>query len=171
MGWLDLSNVSNILRQSYVNGFLDVSRTLIVRGDASMNGNLFVAGNLNSVTPSSNDNSTRVATTEFVKNQSYSTISYVDSSLNNLRTYTDTSLNAKVGIDYVDSSLNTLRTYTDTSLNVKVGIDYVDSSLNDLRTYTDTSLNVKATIASPTFTGIVTIPTAIVTTLNATGDS
>ena len=46
MGWLDLSNVSNIFRQSYVNGFLDVSRTLIVRGDASFNNNLFVAGDV-----------------------------------------------------------------------------------------------------------------------------
>ena len=46
MGWLDLSNVSNIFRQSYVNGFLDVSRTLIVRGDASLNGNLFIAGDV-----------------------------------------------------------------------------------------------------------------------------
>jgi hypothetical protein len=46
MGWLDLSNVSNIFRQSYVNGFLDVSRTLIVRGDASLNSNLFIAGDV-----------------------------------------------------------------------------------------------------------------------------
>ena len=67
--------------------------------------------------------------------------------------------------------MNTLRTYTDSSLNLKSSITYVDSSLNTLRTYTDSSLNLKATIASPTFTGEATIPTANITTLNTIGDS
>jgi hypothetical protein len=100
-----------------------------------------------------------------------SSITYVDSSLNALRTYTDSSLNLKSSITYVDSSLNILRTYTDSSLNLKSSIEYVDSSLNTLRTYTDSSLNLKATIASPTFTGEATIPTANITTLNTIGDS
>jgi hypothetical protein len=44
MSWLDLSNVSNIFRQSYVNGFLDVSRNIIGRGDVSFNQRLIVGG-------------------------------------------------------------------------------------------------------------------------------
>ena len=151
MGWLDLSNVSNIFRQSYVNGFLDVSRTLIVRGDASMNGNLFVAGNLNSVTPSSNDNTTRVATTEFVKNQSYSTLSYVDSSLNTLRTYADSSLNLKATIEsptftgiatIPTANITTLNTTGDASLNgrVNIGKDLTVNGRLNVQNYTNQNI-------------------------------
>jgi len=90
MSWLDLSNVSNILRQSYINGFLDVSGLFITRnnaqlqqsmsvsgdafltrlfvlGDTSMVSNVFVTGNLRTTTPGLAENSTKVATTEFVK--------------------------------------------------------------------------------------------------------
>ena len=151
MGWLDLSNVSNIFRQSYVNGFLDVSRTLIVRGDASMNGNLFVAGNLNSVTPSSNDNTTRVATTEFVKNQSYSTLSYVDSSLNTLRTYVDSSLNLKATIEsptftgtavIPTANITTLNTTGDSSMNgsVNIGKDLTVNGRLNVQNYTNQNI-------------------------------
>ena len=89
-----------------------------------------------------------------------SNIEYLDSSLNNLKTYTDASLNLKSSITYVDSSLNTLKTYTDSSLNLKSSVTYVDSSLN-----------MKATIASPTFTGEATIPTANISILNTSGDA
>ena len=44
--WLDLSNVSNILRQTYVNGFLDVSGPIIGRNDVSFNQKLFINGDL-----------------------------------------------------------------------------------------------------------------------------
>ena len=41
-GW-DASINSNVLRQTYINGFLDVSATSIFRYDVSLNGNLFIA--------------------------------------------------------------------------------------------------------------------------------
>jgi len=52
--WLDLSNVSNTLKSTYVKGFVDVSGgdiiarngNLLLTGDASLNSNLFVAGDL-----------------------------------------------------------------------------------------------------------------------------
>ena len=52
--WLDLSNVSNTLKSTYVKGFVDVSGgdiitrngNLLLAGDASLNSNLFVAGDL-----------------------------------------------------------------------------------------------------------------------------
>ena len=52
--WLDLSNVSNTLKSSYVKGFVDVSGgdiiarngNFLLAGDASLNSNLFVAGDL-----------------------------------------------------------------------------------------------------------------------------
>ena len=52
--WLDLSNVSNTLKSSYVKGFVDVSGgdiiarngNFLLTGDASLNSNLFVAGDL-----------------------------------------------------------------------------------------------------------------------------
>jgi cytoskeletal protein CcmA (bactofilin family) len=44
--WLDLSNVSNILRQTYVNGFLDASGPMIGRADVSFNQKLFVIGDV-----------------------------------------------------------------------------------------------------------------------------
>jgi hypothetical protein len=84
----------------------------------------------------------------------------VDSSLNALRTYTDSSLNLKSSITYVDASLN-----------LKSSIEYVDSSLNNLKTYTDVSLNLKVPIESPTFTGTAIIPTANITTLNNSGNA
>ena len=132
-----------------------VNKRLFILGDASLNGKLFVSGdssfngNLYALTQTTSDNSNKVATTEFVKNQNYSTLSYVDSSLN-----------SKVTISYVDNSLNNLRSYTDLSLNQKSSISYVDSSLNS-----------KAANASPIFTGTATIPTADITTLNTIGDS
>ena len=91
--WLDLSNVSNILRQSYINGFLDASGPIIGRNDVSFNQKLFVAqdasfnsrlfvGNdasfdnniyvknyVYSATPVASDNSQKLATTAFVQDK------------------------------------------------------------------------------------------------------
>jgi hypothetical protein len=41
----DASTNSNVLRQTYINGFLDVSSTSTFRYDVSINGNLFIAPN------------------------------------------------------------------------------------------------------------------------------
>lgn len=43
----DASTNSNVLRQTYINGFLDVSSTSTFRYDVSINGNLFIAPNKN----------------------------------------------------------------------------------------------------------------------------
>ena len=43
MDWLAYPRISNVFRQSYVNGFLDVSQVFIARSDASLNGKLFVS--------------------------------------------------------------------------------------------------------------------------------
>ena len=91
--WLDLSNVSNILRQTYVNGFLDASGPMIGRADVSFNQKLFVSGDVSlnsrlfvgqdtsfnnnvfvknyvfSATPLSSDNSNKLATTAYVQDK------------------------------------------------------------------------------------------------------
>ncbi|NDC83523.1 hypothetical protein EB093_07690, partial [bacterium] len=121
----NIINTTTTNYQLIVSEDLSLNGRLIVSSDVSMNNNLFVNGNITTQTLPTSDNSTKVATTEFVKNQNYSTISYVDSSLNNLKTYVDNSLNLKSSITYVDSSLNTLQTYTDSSLNLKSSITYV----------------------------------------------
>jgi len=118
MGWLDLSNVSNIFRQSYINGFLDVSRTLIVRGDASLNGNLFIAGDvsLNGNLRANYPDSTippsaiigGVSTGIFVNDISASKRMFVDGdvSLNSkLFVAGDVSLNGNLRANYPNSSI------------------------------------------------------------------
>ena len=82
-----------------------INNRLFTVGDASFGGNLIVVGNITTQTQSISDNSTKVATTAFVKN------------------------------------------------------------------VLDSSLNLKASIDSPTFTGIATIPTANITILNTLGDA
>jgi len=91
--WLDLSNVSNILRQTYVNGFLDASGPIIGRADvsfnqklfvskdvslnarlfvgqdASFNNNVFVKNYVYSSTPVASDNSNKLATTAYVQDK------------------------------------------------------------------------------------------------------
>jgi hypothetical protein len=46
---------------------------LIVNNDASLNGNVVVVGNLTAITQASSDNSTKAATTAYVKSQGYAT--------------------------------------------------------------------------------------------------
>ena len=53
-GWLDSSNISNKLKQTYVQGFVDITGNLIVRNgnmigfyDLSLNGNANIGGNAN----------------------------------------------------------------------------------------------------------------------------
>ena len=51
--------------------YLDISSSLLLRGDASLNGNLTIGGALTTVTPSSSENSNKVATTAYVQSQNY----------------------------------------------------------------------------------------------------
>ena len=115
-----------------------------------------------------------------------SDITYVDASLNLKSdiTYVDASLNLKSDITYVDASLNLKAdlaspTFTGTVSGVTksmVGLSNVDNTSDankpistatqsalDLKatiTIVDASLNLKADLASPTFTGTPSAPTA-----------
>ena len=76
-------------------------------------------------------------------NTNYHTQTYIDGSLNAVRNYIDTSLNTNYHTQsYIDGSLNTVRRYIDTSLNAHYYTQtYIDGSLNATRSYIDTSLN------------------------------
>ena len=58
----------------FIGGDASLNSNLFIAGDVSLNGNMKLNGNLLTVTQTNSDNSTRVATTAFVKNQGYSTI-------------------------------------------------------------------------------------------------
>ena len=111
-------------------------------------------------------------------------ITYVDASFNlkaNLASPTFTGTvsgitKSMVGLGSVDNTADTskpISTATQTALDLKASITYVDASLNlkprfsqvdaslNLKpsfSQVDTSLNLKANLASPTFTGTVTLP-------------
>jgi hypothetical protein len=42
--WYSASGSSNILKPTYINGFLDVSNMFLTRSDASMAGNVYIGG-------------------------------------------------------------------------------------------------------------------------------
>ena len=42
--WYSASGTSNILKPTYINGFLDISSVFLTRNDASMSGNVFIGG-------------------------------------------------------------------------------------------------------------------------------
>lgn len=110
----------------YVASDTSLNGNVIIIMDLSINGNLYANYPVNSIPGNA-----------IIDNISKS---YADSSLNTLRTYTDSALNTKSSISYVDTSLNMLRTYTDASLNAKV------DSL---------SLNNYALLSGATFTGAI----------------
>jgi hypothetical protein len=76
-------------------------------------------------------------------NAHYYTQTYIDGSLNAVRSDIDTSLNTNYHTQtYIDGSLNAVRNYIDTSLNTNYHTQtYIDGSLNVVRSYIDTSLN------------------------------
>lgn len=126
----NLTTQTASINSLYVASDTSLNGNVLIIRDVSINGNLYANYPMNSI-PNN-------AIIDNVSN------SYVDSSLNTLRTYTDSVLNTKSSISYVDSSLNSLRTYTDSVLSTISTTAYVDSSLNSLRTYTDSLLNTKA---------------------------
>jgi len=144
---------------------------LIVSEDLSLNGRLFVSGNavfngtVTGITRTMVGLSNVDNTSDINKPISTATQTYVDSSLNTLKTYVDNSMST-FRTNYIDASLNlkAATNYVDSSLNLKASTNYVDNSLNSkaAKSYVDSSLNLKAAIVSPTFTGTVTIPTAII---------
>ena len=137
MSWLDLSNVSNIFRQSYVNGFLDVSRTFIARGDASLNSNLFVAGKTTLHGDASLNGNLKVGQSIYENGNSlitkYATLASP--------TFTGT-------VSGISKSM------------VQLGnVDNTSDANKPISTATQTALDLKAPLASPALTGTPTAPT------------
>jgi hypothetical protein len=169
--WLDLSNVSNILRQSYINGFLDASGPIIARNDVSFNQKLFVAqdasfGNsiyvknyVYSATPVASDNSQKLATTAFVQDKLSvlsNSASFVGdvTMFNRLFVYQDASYGGNFyalqnTILGGDVSMNTrLYVQKDTSLNANLFVNG-DASLNmKLLVGSDVSMSSRLFVAS-----------------------
>jgi len=155
-----------------VAGDVSFNSKLAVTGDVSFNNNVNISGNLTLPTQSIYDSSTKAATTEFVKNQRYAQLSGAnftgDISLNaKLSVAGDVSLNSKLSING-DTSLTG-------NLNVAGNLITSTQTVSDNSTKVATTAFVKnqayATIASPTFTGTVVIPTANVSSLVVSGDT
>jgi hypothetical protein len=200
----NIINTTTTTYQLIVSEDLSLNGRLVVSGDVSMNGNLSVVGNITCQTQDTNDNSTKISTTEYVRNildvslNNYYTKNAADASINSTlgNYYTKTAIDASINTSYynkvdIDASVNSALTnyYTktaiDTSVNSALENYYtktaIDTSVNSALTnyYTKTvidasinsALSFKSNIASPIFTGIATIPTANITTLNNSGDA
>jgi len=155
-----------------VAGETTLNNKLILTSDASINGAVNIAGALTTATQSNSDNSTKVATTAFVKNQGYAPLTGAnftgDISLNtNLYVGGDVSLNNKLFVN------------GDTSMNGNLSVG--GSLLAKTQTNVDNSTKVAttafvknqgyATVASPSFTGTVNIPTASINELTVNGNA
>jgi cytoskeletal protein CcmA (bactofilin family) len=202
--------------QSTFNELMTVIKNMIIMGDISLNGNLIIDGIARVRTQADSDNSTKVATTEFIKNQGYAKLSGAnftgdvslnanfsvqgDVSLNNrLLVQEDVSLNRNLMIGgnvnvnsklvvisdvSFNKSLSVAQTIYENgvSLNNKyatlesptftgtvsgidasmVGLSRVDNTADTVKPVSvlqQAALNLKADLSSPTFTGIITIPT------------
>ena len=200
----NIINTTTTTYQLIVSEDLSLNGRLVVSGDVSMNGNLSVVGNITCQTQDTNDNSTKISTTEYVRNildvslNNYYTKNAADASINSTlgNYYTKTAIDASINTSYynkvdIDASVNSALTnyYTKTAIDASVNstlTNYytktaIDTSVNSALTnyYTKTvidasinsALSFKSNIASPIFTGIATIPTANITTLNNSGDA
>ena len=144
--WLDLSGSSNILRPTYVSGFLDVSSTFLTRTDASMAGNVYIGGTAglnvnNSMTMSGVIN-------QLIASPMIGNVVTVGGNVSNdsylngrLYVYYDASINGRIFVTS-DTSLNSkLFVGSDTSLNSRFFLGG-DASLNSrLFVGSDSSLN------------------------------
>ena len=161
-----LNNTLNVV------GDVSFNSKLAVNGDVSLNNNVNIGGNLTVQTQSNNDNSTRVASTAFIKNQGYAALSGAnftgDVSLNTkLSVIGDVSLNSKLFING-DASLNG-------NVDIKGNLNTVTQLSTDNSTKVATTAFIKnqayAKLASPTFTGTVVIPTASISSLTVSGET
>jgi len=153
--WLDLSNVSNTLKSSYVKGFVDVSGgdiiarngNFLLTGDASLNSNLFVAGDLSlnqrlhvdgDVTITGNLKADKISNEYIINSETtnYTLIVAEDLSLNGkLLISEDASFNEDVYIKgnlSLDGPINNIST---TELN------YLDGVTSAIQTQIDTKQN------------------------------
>ena len=151
---------------SIIKGLVTFLQNMIIHGDLSLNGNLNIGGITTALTQVASDNSTRVATTQYVKNQGYAQLTGAaftgDISLNTrLFVGSDASFGGKVFINS-DVSMNgessiggnlivnkAFTVYNDTSLNgnLRVGNVIYENGASLISKY--------ATLNSPTFTGTV----------------
>ena len=155
-----------------VEGDVSLNNKLAVNGDVSLNNNVNVGGILTVPTQSDSDNSRRAATTEFVKNQRYAPTSGAnftgDVSMNTkFSVLGDVSMNSKVSING-DASLNG-------NVTIRGNVTTITQSSSDNSTKVATTEFVKnqaySKLASPTFSGTVTIPTANISSLSVSGEA
>jgi len=156
----------------YVDGDVSLNNKLAVNGDVSLNNNVNVGGILTLPTQSDNDNSRRAATTEFVKNQRYAPTAGAnftgDVSMNTkLSVIGDVSLNSRVSING-DASMNG-------NVNIRGNLTAITQLTSDNSNKVATTEFIKnqaySKLASPTFSGTVTIPTANISSLSVTGEA
>jgi len=154
-------------RRINVSSDANINGRLIVFADSSMNGNVNINGNVTVVTQPSSDNSNKVATTAFIKNQGYASTSGATFS-------GDVSINSKLFMGGDVSMNSKLFIGGDVSMNGNVSA--VTQNNNDNSSKIATTAYVQnqgyATLASPNFTGTVSIPTANISqNVNIQGDT
>jgi hypothetical protein len=157
----NIINTTTTNYQLIVSEDLSLNGRLVASGDSSFNGNIYTTGFITTTTQSITDNSNRAATTSYVRN-------LLDTSLNNaLALYSTKSI--------IDSSLAlySRKSIIDASLALYSTKSIIDVSfaLYSTKSIVDSSLALKANIANPTFTGVATIPNAIITNAYISGDA
>jgi cytoskeletal protein CcmA (bactofilin family) len=152
-------------------GDIQTTGKILATSDASLNGNLYVAGQTNLLgdvnvpTQITSDNSTKAATTAFVKNQNYATLNSPQFSGIPLAptasigtTSTQIATTAFVRTEIV-SFVNAIPSAFDAINQLKVALSQVDASFT---TTLLSSVGLKADKESPTFTGTVVLPVTVV---------
>jgi hypothetical protein len=184
------NNIINTTTTNYqliVSEDLSLNGRLVASGDSSFNGNIYATGFITAATQSMSDNSTKVATTEYVRTlvdtslnnalANYSTKSIIDSSLAlySTKSIVDASLALYSTTSIVDASLAlySTKSIVDASLSLYSTKSIVDASLAlySTKSIVDASLALKSNIDSPTFTGVATIPNAVITNAYISGDA
>ena len=159
-GNVKMSSV-NISENLKVAGDVSYNGRMFGHGDASFNYNLFVAGNMVTVTQPTSDNSNLVATTAFVKNQNYAplanasftgTTSMVSSNITQkMNVGGDVSLNSKLFVYGATTMQNTLSVAGITTLNNKL-LALSDVSVNgNITTTTQTTADNSTRVATTAF--------------------
>jgi hypothetical protein len=151
------------LSGAYFTGDVSINNRLIVSGDVSLNNRLFVNGdanlngNVTTITQSTSDSSTKLATTAYVKNQGYATLASPNfTGTANMETL-NISQNLLVSADARHIG----------NLDVNGNLTAITQFNSDNSTKVATTQFVKnqeyAPLASPTFTGTATIPRLSIT--------
>jgi hypothetical protein len=151
--WYNASGSSNILKNSYINGFLDVSSMFLTRSDASMAGNVYIGGtaglNVNN-SMSMNGVINQLISTPMISNTVYFGGSTMNDSYVGGRLYVeyDISTNSRLFVRDDASFISDVFIGGDLSMNGKLAIGR-DASLNS-RVFigSDLSMNGNLSIGS-----------------------